>query len=143
MTKGRIEAFSHGVMAIIITIMVLELKVPHGHDWAALQPLIPVFFSYVLSFVTVGICWNNHHYTFQAVKHVGGRVLWSNLHLLFRLSLLPFAAGFPGENDFETVPLMLYAFDFLMCGVVYAILIIALVAEHGPDRRFSRAAKGT
>ena len=138
MTKGRIEAFSDGVIAIIITIMVLELKVPHGTDWAALQPPIPVFFSSVLSFVNVGIYWNNHH-LFQAVRHVGGWVLWANLHLLFWLSLLPFATGFLGENDFQTVPLMLYAFDLLMCGVAYTILIIALVAEHGPNSDFSRA----
>ena len=138
MTKGRIEAFSDGVIAIIITIMVLELKVPHGHDWASLQPLLPVFFSYVLSFVNVGIYWNNHHHTFHAVKHVGGWVLWANLHLLFWLSLLPFAAGFLGENNFETVPLIVYAVDLLMCAIAYTILVISLIAEHGRDSDFAR-----
>ena len=98
MTKGRIEAFSDGVLAIIITIMVLELKVPHGHDLEALRPLVPVFLCYVLSFVNVGIYWNNHHHMFHAVKHVGGWVLWANLHLLFWLSLMPFVTGFMGKT---------------------------------------------
>ena len=139
MTKGRIEAFSDGVIAIIITIMVLELKVPHGMDWAALLPLWPVFLSYVLSFVNVGIYWNNHHHLFQAVKHVGGWVLWANLHLLFWLSLLPFASGFMGENHFSTVPLVIYALDLMMCAVAYTLLVYALVAEHGKDSAFAKA----
>ncbi len=139
MHKGRIEAFSDGVLAIIITIMVLELKVPHGSDLAALQPLIPVFLSYVLSFVNVGIYWNNHHHMFQAVKHVGGGVLWANLHLLFWLSLMPFATGFMGENGFAPVPVALYAFDLAMCAVAYTILTIVLVRQHGPDSDFARA----
>ena len=138
MTKGRIEAFSDGVIAIIITIMVLELKVPHGTDWAALQPLIPVFFSYVLSFVNVGIYWNNHH-MFQAVKHVGGWVLWANLHLLFWLSLLPFGTGLIGENDFATLPVVIYAFDLMMCAISYTLLVFALIAQHGPTSDFARA----
>ena len=139
MHKGRIEAFSDGVLAIIITIMVLELKVPHGHDLAVLWPLLPVFFSYVLSFVNVGIYWNNHHHMFQAVKHVGGWVLWANLHLLFWLSLMPFATGFMGENDFTTPTVVLYAFDLLMCSISYALLVKALMAEHGADSDFARA----
>jgi uncharacterized membrane protein len=139
MTKGRIEAFSDGVLAIIITIMVLELKVPHGHDLEALRPLIPVFLSYVLSFVNVGIYWNNHHHMFQAVKHVGGGVLWANLHLLFWLSLMPFATGFMGENGFAPVPVALYAFDLAMCAVAYTILVITLVLTHGKTSDFARA----
>ncbi|MGB8818018.1 MAG: TMEM175 family protein [Rhizobiaceae bacterium] len=139
MTKGRIEAFSDGVIAIIITIMVLELKVPHGHDLAALQPLVPVFLSYVLSFANVGIYWNNHHHLFQAVKHIGGAVLWANLHLLFWLSLLPFATAFMGENGFEKIPVALYAFDLLMCAIAYTILVIVLVGRHGKESDFAKA----
>lgn len=139
MTKGRIEAFSDGVFAIIITIMVLELKVPHGHDFAALWPLWPVFLSYVLSFLFVGIYWNNHHHTFHAVKHVGGWVLWANLHLLFWLSLLPFSTGFTGENGFAPATVAIYAFNMFMCGVAYFLLVHALAAEHGRDSGFSKA----
>jgi uncharacterized membrane protein len=139
MTKGRIEAFSDGVIAIIITIMVLELKVPHGEDWASLLPLWPVFLSYVLSFVNVGIYWNNHHHMFHAVKHVGGWVLWANLHLLFWLSLMPFAAGFMGENHFAPVPVFVYAVDLLMCAIAYTGLVFALVAQHGRNSDFARA----
>lgn len=139
MHKGRIEAFSDGVLAIIITIMVLELKVPHGHDLTALQPLLPIFLSYVLSFVNVGIYWNNHHHMFQAVKQVGGWVLWANLHLLFWLSLLPFATGFMGENDFAPVTVALYAFDLLMCAVAYTLLVFALMGQHGKDSAFAKA----
>ena len=139
MTKGRIEAFSDGVLAIIITIMVLELKVPHGHDLEALRPLIPVFLSYVLSFLYVGIYWNNHHHTFHAVKQVGGWVLWANLHLLFWLSLLPFATGFMGENEMAAVPVAIYAVDLTMCAVAYTLLIRALVAEHGKESDFAKA----
>lgn len=108
MGKGRLEAFSDGVIAIIITIMVLELKVPHGDNLAALQPLIPVLISYVLSFVYVGIYWNNHHHLLHAVKKVNGPVLWANLHLLFWLSLLPFVTGWMGENHFSTLPIAVY-----------------------------------
>lgn len=139
MTKGRIEAFSDGVFAIIISIMVLELKVPHGHDIAALWPLWPVFLSYVLSFTFVGIYWNNHHHTFHAVKHVGGWVLWANLHLLFWLSLIPFTTGFIGENDFAAAPMAVFAFDLMMCGIAYTILIRALVAQHGKESDFAKA----
>ena len=139
MTKGRIEAFSDGVIAIIITIMVLELKVPHGEDWAALTPLWPVFLSYILSFVNVGIYWNNHHHMFQAVKHVGGWVLWANLHLLFWLSLMPFTSGYMGENHFASVPVFLYAVDLFMCAVSYSLLVFALVGQHGRESDFAKA----
>jgi uncharacterized membrane protein len=142
MTKGRIEAFSDGVIAIIITIMVLELKVPHGEDFAALLPLWPVFLSYVLSFVNVGIYWNNHHHMFHAVKHVGGWVLWANLNLLFWLSLMPFASGFMGENHFGPVPVFLYAVDVMMCAVSYTLLEKALVSQHGRDSAFAKSLKG-
>jgi uncharacterized membrane protein len=143
MTKGRIEAFSDGVLAIIITIMVLELKVPHGHDLEALRPLIPVFLCYVLSFVNVGIYWNNHHHMFHAVRHVGGWVLWANLHLLFWLSLMPFVTGFMGENGAAPWTVLLYCADLAMCAVAYFLLETALVAQHGKDSDFARALNKT
>ncbi len=139
MGKGRIEAFSDGVLAIIITIMVLEMKVPHGADLTVLAPLLPVFLSYILSFVTVGIYWNNHHHMFQAVKHINGNVLWANLHLLFWLSMLPFATGWMGENHFAPLPAAVYGFDLLMCGVAYYILVRTLIRNHGRDSDFARA----
>ncbi len=139
MTKGRLEAFSDGVLAIIITIMVLELKVPEEYDLAALRHLLPVFLAYVLSFINVGIYWNNHHHMFHAVKHVGGWVLWANLHLLFWLSLLPFATGFMEESGFQPVPVAIYGFDLLMCAIAYTLLVIALLAEHGRHSEFARA----
>jgi uncharacterized membrane protein len=139
MHKGRTEAFTDGVIAIIITIMVLELKVPHGHDIGALTPLIPVFLSYVLSFVNVGIYWNNHHHMFQAVKQVNGAVLWANLHLLFWLSLLPFATGFMGENGFAAATVAIYAVDLAMCAVAYTILVLTLHNHHGKDSAFAAA----
>jgi uncharacterized membrane protein len=139
MTKGRIEAFSDGVIAIIITIMVLEIKVPHGEEWQDLLPLWPVMLSYILSFVNVGIYWNNHHQMFHSVKHVGGWVLWANLHLLFWLSLMPFATGLVGEHGFATMPMAVYAFDLMMCAVAYTVLVMALLAEHGRDSEFARA----
>ena len=143
MTKGRIEAFSDGVIAIIITIMVLELKVPHGEGHGVgletLLPLWPVFLSYLLSFANVGIYWNNHHHMFHAVKHVGGWVLWANLHLLFWLSLMPFATAFMGENHFAPVTVAIYAFDLMMCAVSYTLVVLALLAEHGKGSDFARA----
>ncbi|MEO6243993.1 MAG: TMEM175 family protein [Opitutaceae bacterium] len=139
MHKGRIEAFSDGVLAIVITIMVLELKVPHGGDLAALAKLTPVFLSYVLSFVNVGIYWNNHHHLFQAVKHVTGAVLWANLHLLFWLSLLPFATGWMGENHFSTWTVVVYGFVLIMAAVAYTILVRVLLAGHGADSHLARA----
>jgi uncharacterized membrane protein len=133
MHKARLEAFSDGVIAIIITIMVLELKVPHDTGFAALRPLIPVFLSYVLSFVFVGIYWNNHHHMLQAAERVSGPILWANLHLLFWLSLVPFVTGWMGENDFAPVPVALYGCVLLMAAVAYTILTRALIAHHGNE----------
>ena len=133
MGKGRIEAFSDGVIAIIITIMVLELKVPHRDDLAALTPLIPVLLSYVLSFLYVGIYWNNHHHLFHATRHVSGGVLWANLHLLFWLSLIPFVTGWMGENHFSAAPTALYGVVLLMAGLAYMILQNVIVATQGHD----------
>ena len=133
MSKGRLEAFSDGVIAIIITIMVLELKVPHEPSWHALLELGPVFLSYVMSFVFVGIYWNNHHHLLQAVKQVDGRVLWANLHLLFWLSLFPFATGWMGENDFAAAPVALYGAALLMAAIAYTILVRTLIAVHGSE----------
>lgn len=133
MGKGRLEAFSDGVIAIIITIMVLEMKVPHGADLAALRPLIPVFMSYVLSFIYLGIYWNNHHHLLQAVRHVNGRILWANLHLLFWLSLFPFATGWMGENHFGATPAALYGVVLLFAAIAYFILTRVLISYHGKD----------
>jgi uncharacterized membrane protein len=127
------EAFSDGVIAIIITIMVLELTVPHEGDLAALRPLIPTFLSYVLSFVYLGIYWNNHHHLLQAIKQVDGRVLWANLHLLFWLSLVPFVTGWMGENDFSAWPVALYGTVLLLAAVAHFILTRALLSIHGRD----------
>jgi uncharacterized membrane protein len=133
MGKGRLEAFSDGVIAILITIMVLELKVPHGSDLSALRPLIPVFLSYVLSFVYLGIYWNNHHHMLQAVGRVSGVTLWANLHLLFWLSLVPFVTSWMGENHYLPVPVAAYGAVLLMCGVAYTFLAHSLVLHHGQD----------
>ena len=133
MGKGRLEAFSDGVIAIIITIMVLELKVPHGADPAALGPLLPVLLGYVLSFVFVGIYWNNHHHMLHAARTVNGPILWANLHLLFWLSLIPFVTGWMGENHFAATPVAGYGVVILMAGVAYYILERALIAHHGKD----------
>ena len=139
MGKGRFEAFSDGVLAIIITIMVLELKVPHGEDLAALAPLWPVFLSYVLSFVYVGIYWNNHHHFLHAAQHVNGRVLWANLHLLFWLSLFPFATGWMGENHFAATPVALYGVVLLMASIAYYILQQTIIRAEGPNSVLRRA----
>jgi uncharacterized membrane protein len=139
MTRGRIEAFSDGVIAIIITIMVLELKPPHGGELAVLRPMIPVFLSYVLSFVFIGIYWSNHHHLFQAVRHVDGRVLWANLHLLFWLSLVPIVTAWVGEHHVEPWPTALYGGVFLAAAIAYTILSYALVAVHGPESAIARA----
>jgi uncharacterized membrane protein len=133
MNKTRLEAFSDGVIAIIITIMVLELKVPHGEQWADLAKLGPVFLSYLLSFVYVGIYWNNHHHMLHVVKRVTGSVLWSNLHLLFWLSLVPFSTAWMGENHFAPIPVAVYAFDLLMCAVAYGILQGRIIRSHSDD----------
>lgn len=133
MTKNRLEAFSDGVIAIIITIMVLEMRAPAHADIAALRPLIPIFLSYVLSFVFIGIYWNNHHHLLQLVKHVNGRVLWANLHLLFWLSLIPFVTAWMGENHFASWPVALYGIVLLCAGIAYFILTRALLKLHGKD----------
>jgi len=133
MSKGRLEAFSDGVLAIIITIMVLELTVPHEPALAALRPLLPKFLSYALSFIYVGIYWNNHHHLLQATKHVDGRVLWANLHLLFWLSLFPFVTAWMGENHFAAWPVALYGTILLCAAIAYTILTRALIALHGRD----------
>jgi uncharacterized membrane protein len=139
MGKGRFEAFSDGVLAIIITIMVLELKVPHGDSLADIQPLIPVILSYVLSFVNIGIYWNNHHHLMHAVKVVNGRALWANLHLLFWLSLVPFTTAWMGENHFTKWPVAVYSFVLLMAGVAYYILAQTLVSIHGENEQLEKA----
>jgi uncharacterized membrane protein len=139
MGKGRLEAFSDGVLAIIITIMVLELKVPHGESITALVPLVPAFLSYVLSFVYVGIYWNNHHHMLHASKKVSGPVLWANLHLLFWLSLLPFATGWMGENHFARLPSALYGVVLLLAAIAYWLLQQAIIAAEGPDSLLAAA----
>jgi uncharacterized membrane protein len=139
MHKGRLEAFSDGVIAIIITIMVLEMKVPHGVELTALRPLLPVFCSYVLSFIYVGIYWSNHHHLFQAVKHVNGAVLWANLHLLFWLSLFPFVSGLMGENHVSTLAVVLYGLVLILTAVAYFVLCRVLLAGHAADSALAKA----
>lgn len=131
MPKSRMEAFSDGVLAIIITIMVLEMKSPHGAGLTALQPLVPVFLSYVLSFIYVGIYWNNHHHLLHAARHVDGAILWANLHLLFWLSLIPFATAWMGENHFAHWPVALYGVVLLLAGYAYYLLTRTLISRHG------------
>lgn len=137
MSKGRMEAFSDGVIAVIITIMVLEMKSPHGTNLAALWPLVPVFLSYVLSFVYVGIYWNNHHHLLHAVQHVEGGILWANLHLLFWLSLIPFATAWMGENHFAPWPVALYGVVLLFAGAAFVFLTKRLIAHHGRDSKLA------
>lgn len=139
MSKGRLEAFSDGVIAILITIMVLELTIPHGADLAALSELTPIFLSYVLSFVFLGIYWNNHHHLFQVAKQVNGNVLWANLHLLFWLSLVPFTTGWMGENNFAQLPIALYGVVLWMSGLAYYILAHTLISLHGNDSLLATA----
>ena len=143
MTKSRLEAFSDGVVAIIITIMVLELRPPHGSDFESLRPLAPLFLSYVLSFVYVGIYWNNHHHLLHAAQEVTGWVLWSNLHLLFWLSLFPFATAWLGEAHGASLPTALYGGVLFMAGAAYQLLESTLVAHHGRDSQLARALGGT
>ncbi|MEP7318059.1 MAG: TMEM175 family protein [Panacibacter sp.] len=131
MGKARLEAFSDGVIAIIITIMVLEMKVPHGDSIEAIKPLLPVFISYVISFINVGIYWNNHHHMLHAAHHVDGKVLWANIHLLFWLSLIPFGTAWMGENHFTVWPVAIYGMILFMCGLAYYILAKMLVKLHG------------
>ncbi len=139
MSKGRMEAFSDGVIAILITIMVLQLTVPHGPDLQDLLPLVPVFLSYVLSFTFLGIYWNNHHHLLQAIEQVDGRALWANLHLLFWLSLFPFATAWVGENHFAALPVALYGVVLLLAAVAYFILARILIAIHGRDSLLAEA----
>ncbi len=139
MGKNRLEAFSDGVLAIVITIMVLELKVPHGASPEALAGLWPVFLSYVLSFVNVGIYWNNHHHLLHTVKHVSGAILWANMHLLFWLSLFPFTTGWMGENRFAPWPVAVYGVVLLMAAVSYYVLVRAIISVHGRDSALARA----
>jgi len=139
MNKTRMEAFSDGVLAIIITIMVLEIKVPHGAELADLKPLLPVVLSYVLSFIYVGIYWNNHHHMMHTVKNVSGGILWANLHLLFWLSLIPFATGWLGENHLTALPLALYGFVLLMAAIAYWILQTIIIKQHGNNSVLGKA----
>ena len=139
MKTSRLEAFSDGVLAIVITIMVLEMKVPHGSDFTALQPLLPVFSSYVLSFLYLGIYWNNHHHMLQAAQEVNGSILWANLHLLFWLSLIPFVTGWVGESDFSAVSVAAYGFVLLLAACAYWILSRSLISHHGEDSMLARA----
>jgi uncharacterized membrane protein len=142
MGKNRLEAFSDGVIAIIITIMVLEMKVPHGTDLAALKPVLPVFLSYVLSFVYVGIYWNNHHHMLHATQEITGSMLWANLHLLFWLSLIPFATGWMGENHFTAAPLALYGVVLLMAAIAYWILQQLIIVSQGLNSILKKAVGG-
>ena len=139
MTSTRLEAFSDGVMAIIITIMVLELRAPHSADWASLQPVIPVFVSYVLSFVYVGIYWNNHHHMLHVTRRVNGTILWANLHLLFWLSLIPFVTAWMGENHFAPVPTAAYGIVLLLAAIAYWLLQRAILSHEGPDSVLAEA----
>lgn len=142
MRKNRLEAFSDGVLAIIITIMVLELKVPHGDDFQALEPLTPVFLTYVLSFAYLGIYWNNHHHMLHTCKKVTGPILWANLHLLFWLSLIPITTGWMGENHFSSAPSALYGAVLLMAAIAYFILQKAIIASQGPGSLLKQAIGG-
>jgi uncharacterized membrane protein len=139
MSKERLVAFSDGVFAILITIMVLELRVPHGSDWAALQSLLPIFLTYVLSYIFLGIYWNNHHHMLQATQRINGGILWANLHLLFWLSLIPFVTGWMGENHFAAVPTALYGVVLFLAAIAYTILQTAILAEQGPDSTLATA----
>ncbi|HEY7245980.1 MAG TPA: TMEM175 family protein [Xanthobacteraceae bacterium] len=139
MPKERIAAFSDGVLAIIITIMVLELKVPHGTDWSALNPVVPVFLTYVLSFVYIAIYWNNHHHLMHTVHRVNGAILWANMHLLFWLSLLPFATGWMGENHFAQLPTALYGVALLMPAIAYYVLQMTIIKHQGAQGALAQA----
>ena len=142
MSKGRLEAFSDGVFAILITIMVLELHAPEGATFADLEPLLPKFISYILSFVYVGIYWNNHHHMLQTVKHVNGKVLWSNMLLLFCISLIPFVTAWMGENHFSASPVALYGVVLLLCALSYPVLIHYLIQLHGKDSLLGKSIGG-
>jgi len=139
MKKGRLEAFSDGVIAIIITIMVLELKIPLGSDLEALKPLIPKFISYILSFIYIGIYWNNHHHLIQAIEKVNGPILWANMHLLFWLSLTPFVTGWMGEHHEASLPVAFYGIILMFSGIAYFILVRVLISHHGKESVIARA----
>ncbi|HKR02703.1 MAG TPA: TMEM175 family protein [Pyrinomonadaceae bacterium] len=139
MKKGRLEAFSDGVIAILITILVLELRIPHGSDWASLRPLLPVFLTYVLSFVYLGIYWNNHHHMLYATAQVNGKVLWANMHLLFWLSLIPFTTGWMGENHFAPLPTAVYGVVLLAAAIAYYILQSLLISQQGANSTLKNA----
>src|SRR5215210_565625 len=139
MSKGRLEAFSDGVIAILITIMVLELRVPHGADWQALRPLVPVFLTYILSFVFLGIYWSNHHHMLHAADRINGKILWANLHLLFWLSLIPFVTGWMGENHFAKLPTAIYGVVLLFDAISYTILQSVIIAHQGPGSKLRNA----
>lgn len=141
MTKARLETFTDGVIAILITIMVLELRVPHGADLAALRPLIPLLLTYTLSFIFLAIYWNNHHHMFHTVDRVNGRILWANMHLLFWLSLVPFVTGWMGENNFAALPTAVYGCVLLLAAVAYTIVVYAILADQGAHSKL-RAAIG-
>jgi len=142
MPKGRLEAFSDGVIAVIITIMVLEMKVPHGTDFESLEPLLPVFLAYVLSYVYVGIYWNNHHHLMHAVERINGSVLWANLHLLFWLSLVPFVTDWMSETHFAAIPVALYGGVLLFAGLAFVMLTRCLVTIHGKESVIARSLRG-
>ena len=139
MSKTRLEAFSDGVIAIIITIMVIELRAPHGADWSTLRPLLPVLLSYVLSFVYIAIYWNNHHHLLHATRQISGDVMWANMHLLFWLSLVPFVTAWMGENEFARNPVALYGIVLLMAALAYTLLVRRLLKHHEPDSPLARA----
>jgi uncharacterized membrane protein len=139
MTKGRLEAFSDGVVAILITIMVLELDVPEGSDWSSLRAVLPQFLTYVLSYVMLGIYWNNHHHMLHAVERVNGAILWANLHLLFWLSLVPFTTAWMGENHFAPTPTALYGVVLLLAAIAYRILVTTILKQHGPHSKLGAA----
>ena len=142
MKKGRLEAFSDGVIAIIITIMVLELKIPHGSDWAAIRPVVPVFFTYVLSFIYLGIYWNNHHHMLYVTERINGAILWANMHLLFWLSLVPFVTGWMGENHFAPLPTAVYGGVLFAASIAYYVLQRLIIAEQGPHSKLKTAVGG-
>ncbi|OMP30046.1 TMEM175 family protein [Mangrovimonas sp. DI 80] len=142
MTTNRLEAFSDGVLAIVITIMVLEMQVPEGSSWEALKPVLPKFMSYVLSFIYLGVYWNNHHHLFQAMEKVNGSVLWSNLFLLFSLSLVPFTTGWMGENHFDTYPVALYGMNLLLAAIAFLVLEKAAIKFEGKTSKIGKALSG-
>jgi uncharacterized membrane protein len=139
MKKGRLETFSDGVIAIIITIMVLELKIPHGTDWESLRPIVPVFLTYVLSFIYLGIYWNNHHHMLYVTDQINGKILWANMHLLFWLSLIPFVTGWMGENHFAPLPTAVYGAVLLAASIAYYILQKLIIAHQGPASKLKAA----